>query len=360
MTGRPATRTRGFGTRLVSGSSRVPFPARGTMTFMSHPSVAVFEPHHIVDFGSRGLEQVGRHHRLELVDHLGLDVERGSLRHGPLDQRIALLDAQDDLAREHVNRFVLLVVVLQRQDVSGLDVEDLADVAVGSGPDQLVAPGLFDAIRQLAHAPSPRQNAECGVRNAEWHGPGRAALPATGHEPGTLNSAFRIPNSALPSHSAFGHTFPGRLSLKDDGEVTHAVTHTPHPTQPSGRSTGCPPASIARARSPTGHARAHTPQLTPWKVMQRPGSSSRTPMWISSHPPVGGTRAPVAQACAQGMSAHTTHAWIAGSMIGVPAARPAPGGALMIACTGHTGMQSPQRVHEARKAISSAAPGGRK
>src|SRR2546430_9678941 len=158
---------------------------------------------HVIDFGSRGLEQVGRHHRLELVDHLGLDVERGSLRHGPLDQRIALLDAQDDLAREHVNRFVLLVVVLQRQDVSGLDVEDLADVAVGSGPDQLVAPGLFDAIRQLAHVPRSRQNAECGVRNAEWHGPGRAALPATRHEPGTPNSAFRIPNSALPSHSAF-------------------------------------------------------------------------------------------------------------------------------------------------------------
>src|SRR5438876_8813315 len=87
MTGRPATRTRGLGTRLVSGRSRVPFPARGTMTFMSHPSVAVFEPHHVIDFGSRGLEQVGRHHRLELVDHLRLDVERGSLRHGPLDQR---------------------------------------------------------------------------------------------------------------------------------------------------------------------------------------------------------------------------------------------------------------------------------
>src|SRR5256884_6448171 len=68
--------------------------------------------------------------------------------------------------------------------------------------------------------------------------------------------------------------------------------------------------------------------------MQRPGSSSSTPMWISSHPPAGGTRAPVAHAWAHGMSVHTTHAWMAGSMIGVPAARPAPGGALMIACTG--------------------------
>src|SRR5438034_6516835 len=78
--------------------------------------------------------------------------------------------------------------------------------------------------------------------------------------------------------------------------------------------------------------------------MQRSGSSSSTPMWISSHPLAGGTRAPVAHAWAHGMSVHTTHAWMAGSMIGVPAARPAPGGALMIACTGHTGRQSPQRV----------------
>src|SRR5882762_11821157 len=306
MTGRPATRTRGFGTRLVSGRSLVPLPASGTMTFTSHPPVAVFEPDHVVDLGGRSLEQVGRHHRLELVDHLGSDVECRSLRHRPLDQRLPLLDAQNDLAREHVDRFILLIVVLERQHVSGLDVQDLADIAISPRPDQLVAPWLLHAV-------------------------GEGAI---GHET--------------------------RLRLRDEGEVTHAVTHTPHPTQPSGRSTGCPPASIASARSPTGQARAHTPQLTPWKVMQRPGSSSRTPMWISSQPPAGGTRAPVAQAWAHGMSAHTTHAWMAGSIIGVPAASPAPGGALMIAFTGHTGRQSPQRVHDARNAISSAAPGGRK
>src|SRR6267142_908681 len=102
MTGRPATRTRGFGTRLVSGRSRVPLPASGTMTFMSHPSVAVFEPDDVVDLGGRSLEQIGRHHRLELVDHFRSDVECRSLRHGALDQRVALLHAEDDLAREHV------------------------------------------------------------------------------------------------------------------------------------------------------------------------------------------------------------------------------------------------------------------
>src|ERR1041385_5222602 len=192
MTGRPATRTSGFGTRLVSGSSLVPFPARGTMTFMSHPSVAVFEPHHVVDFGSRGFEQVGRHDRLELVDHFRLDVERDSLRHWPLDQRIALLDAQDDLAREHVDRFVLLVVVLQRQDVSGLDVEDLADVAVGASPDELVAPGFFHAIGEGGHMYLEMRNVECGMRNG--------TLTLTVRDPSTLPDLtlqFRIPHSAF-------------------------------------------------------------------------------------------------------------------------------------------------------------------
>src|SRR5213079_918824 len=181
----------------------------------------------------------------------------------------------------------------QRQDVSRLDVEDLADVAVGSGPDQLVAPGLVDAIGEVSH-PSPPPSAECGMRSISTGVARRTTFPR--------NSAFRTP------HSALVHIDEASLNCREEGEVTHAVTHTPHPTQPSGRSTGCPPASIASARSPTGHARAHTPQLTPWKVMQRSGSSSRTPMWISPHPPAGGTRAPVAQAWAHGMSAHTTHA----------------------------------------------------
>src|SRR6266576_1942798 len=149
MTGRPATRTRGFGTRLVSGRSRVPFPASGTMTFMSHPPVAVFEPHDVVDLGRRSLEQVGRHHRLELMD------------------------PQDDLAREHVDRFVLLVVVLQRQDVSRLDVQDLADVAVGPGPDQLVAPGLLDAVGEGGQGRPETRNAEVGTRNSKASSLGR-------------------------------------------------------------------------------------------------------------------------------------------------------------------------------------------
>src|SRR5258708_20500439 len=102
--------------------------------------------------------------------------------------------------------------------------EDLADVAVGPSPDQLVPPRLLHAIRQLAQA-----------------------APAT-------------------------------RSRNDDGEVTQTVTHTPQPTHPSTRITGRPPASSASARSPTGHARAHTPHDTPWNLIHRSGPSSRRPI----------------------------------------------------------------------------------
>src|SRR5437867_1532346 len=120
MTGRPATRTRGLGTRLVSGSSRVPFPASGTM-ICTYP------------FPQR-----------------------------PLDQGLPLLDAQHDLPGQHVDRLVLPVVILQRQDVPGLDVQDLPDIAAGLCPDELVAPGLVDAVGEVGQGPS-----QCGMRSAE-------------------------------------------------------------------------------------------------------------------------------------------------------------------------------------------------
>src|SRR5439155_22543232 len=121
-----------------------------------------------------------------------------------LDQRLAVLDPQDDLAREDVDRLILLIVVRQREHVAGLDMQDLADVAIGLRPDELVAPGLVHPVGE----------------------PSRA-------------------------HAS--------LSFSDDGTVTHAVTHTPQPTQPSGFSTGCPRSSSARAFSPIGQARAQTP-----------------------------------------------------------------------------------------------------
>src|SRR5437870_7476292 len=105
-------------------------------------------------------------------------------------------------------------------------------------------------------------NAECRMaREASYGERTPTSIP---------HSAFRIPHSALGNipHSALRiphcvHTADDSLNCNEDGEVTHAVTHTPQPTHPSGLSTGWPRPSSASARSPTGQARAHTPQDIP-------------------------------------------------------------------------------------------------
>jgi len=47
---------------------------------------------------------------------------------------------------------------LERQAMAGLDDQDLADVPVGVRPDELVAPGLVDPRRPLAHEPRTRRS----------------------------------------------------------------------------------------------------------------------------------------------------------------------------------------------------------
>src|SRR6185437_11876822 len=151
ITGRPATFSSGLGTRWVWGRRRVPFPASGMITCMSAPSVAVLEPDEIVELGGRRLEDVAVHHGLDLVHELGRNVdglagaERAGLQLG------AGPGAEDQLAPEHVHRLVLAMVILQAQHVSRLDVQDLAHVALGAGPDQLVSPRFVDSVRQVGH-----------------------------------------------------------------------------------------------------------------------------------------------------------------------------------------------------------------
>src|SRR6059036_3023954 len=191
------------------------------------------------------------------MDLFGRNVKCFTRAREPLDQRLAVLDPQDDLAGENVDRLILLIVILQREHVARLDMQDLAGVLVGFRPDKLVSPGLVHPVREPA-----------------------------------------------PAHA--------NLNFSDDGTVTHAVTHTPQPTQPSGLSTGRPRSSSARAFSPIGQARAQTPHSAPWNVIQRCGSSSRVPMctWDQGI----GVRAPVSHALAHGMSSHAMHDRVAGSM----------------------------------------------
>src|ERR1700737_3015072 len=48
-------------------------------------------------------------------------------------------------AGQHMDGLVLAQVVLEAEGVTLVDVQDLADVAVGVRPDELVSPGLLDA-----------------------------------------------------------------------------------------------------------------------------------------------------------------------------------------------------------------------
>src|SRR6476661_840948 len=152
MTGRPATLRSGLGTRWVWGRRRVPFPASGMITCMSASTVAVLEPDEVVELRRGCFEHVAVDHRFDLVDELGRDVDRL-----PCLERTRLelgtgTRAQDELAPEHVHGFVLEVVVLQAQDVTGLHVQNLADVAVRPRPDQLEPPRLVHPVRHIGHA----------------------------------------------------------------------------------------------------------------------------------------------------------------------------------------------------------------
>src|SRR5436190_13543296 len=64
--------------------------------------------------------------------------------------RLERLDARADLeaegAREHAERLVLDLVVLERESLARLHVEDLPDVAGTPSPERLVTPGLVDPL----------------------------------------------------------------------------------------------------------------------------------------------------------------------------------------------------------------------
>ncbi len=63
--------------------------------------------------------------------------------HLALHQLVAFLDLEEHAAFPEEDRLVLLVVILQAQRMTGVDVNELADVAVGLRPVQLVAPRLL-------------------------------------------------------------------------------------------------------------------------------------------------------------------------------------------------------------------------
>src|SRR5687768_3868740 len=154
ITGRPATLSIGLGTRWVWGRSRVPLPASGMITCISASAVAVLESHQIVQLGRGRLEYVAVGDGLDLVNELGGNVRRLPGREPPLLELGSRLGAKDELAAQHVHGLVLPIVILETQHMAGAHVEDLAHVAVGARPDQLVAPGLVHSIGNFRHSTS--------------------------------------------------------------------------------------------------------------------------------------------------------------------------------------------------------------
>src|SRR3954463_13540937 len=151
ITGRPATFNNGLGAREGWGRSRVPFPASGMITCISPSSVSVLETHQIVQLRGTGLEHVTIHHRLDLMDHLGRDVDRLTGLKCPGLEALAIAGSKGELPREYVHRLVLHIVILQTEHVTSFHVENFSDIAISPGPDQLVAPRLLDSVWHVGH-----------------------------------------------------------------------------------------------------------------------------------------------------------------------------------------------------------------
>jgi hypothetical protein len=62
---------------------------------------------------------------------------------------VSSIALEQDPAGPDEDRLVLLVVVLQAQRVALVDVDLLADVAIGAGPPHFIAPRFFDAMQRL-------------------------------------------------------------------------------------------------------------------------------------------------------------------------------------------------------------------
>src|SRR5262249_54042365 len=116
--------------------------------------VAVLEADDVVQLGGRHLEDVAVLDPGHAVDGAGRDVEGVARLHLEPAQLRGLAPAsrlEEHPAGLDQDRLVRQVVVLERQALAPAQVEDLAHVAFGAGPPELVAPGFLDAARDLGH-----------------------------------------------------------------------------------------------------------------------------------------------------------------------------------------------------------------
>src|SRR6266496_1796800 len=140
-----------FGIRNSCTHSKFRIPNSEFPSSLIFPPVPILEPHHVVQFRSRHLEDVAVFDCRHPVDGFWRDVHAFAGPHPAFPQRTSLLDLEHQLARVEVNRLVLVIVVLQAQRVPGLHVNQFADVPIGLRPVKLVTPGFLDACHVTAH-----------------------------------------------------------------------------------------------------------------------------------------------------------------------------------------------------------------
>jgi hypothetical protein len=86
------------------------------------------------------------------MDRLGDDMDGVARLHLNLFQLAIDLDLIQHSARMQVDRFFLKVVILEAQRVTGVDVENLADIACGLGPMKLVTPWFLHTRHDVLHS----------------------------------------------------------------------------------------------------------------------------------------------------------------------------------------------------------------
>src|SRR5687768_10097538 len=147
----------------------------------SSPAITILQAHDVVQLRARDLDELApfgaRDHamagqRLDVIAVAGPQL----VAHQPG----VSLDHQLAFAARQVERLVLALVVLERQRLTGLDVQDLARIEVGVGEDQLIAPGLLhfayrlQQIGVLRDSPGPLGHSRSDVGRST--GPAARAL----------------------------------------------------------------------------------------------------------------------------------------------------------------------------------------
>lgn len=107
--------------------------------------VGVFEANDVIELGGRDLENVNvaeGHHAVHGAGGAMKGLAGAEFEHA---QAGPLADLELHAAALHEEGLVFLAVVLARELLALGDVQELADVSLGMGPDELVAPRLVDA-----------------------------------------------------------------------------------------------------------------------------------------------------------------------------------------------------------------------